>query len=181
MERNINRPPHYVKIYRRKLANFFTNQLISLRCRLFIRNDRDPPPYLGRKNCSTNWLNLERFVSKNLWRLSRQFLFQRNFYQRNLDFRKMPKRKFANSILEIRNRRRRGEIHLLEKLSRNFRESLSLKNLSGLRRNHLANRNYKFIHDDTKETFQGLGGLAGKINLKFSSYCNSNKSKRGGA
>lgn len=145
MERNINRPPHYVKIYRRKLANFFTNQLISLRlkCRLFIRNDRDPSPYLEKKKLLDKLIKFGTFrFEKFVWRLSRQFLFQRNFYQRNLDFRKMPKRKFANSILEIRNRRRRGEIHLLEKLSRNFRESLSLKKICLASDEHLANRNY---------------------------------------
>lgn len=55
------------------------------------------------------------------------------------------------------------------------------KNLSSANK---TNRNYKFpVRRITKQSpmlGRKLGGLAGKINLKFSSYCDSNKSKRKG-
>lgn len=78
----------------------------------------------------------------------------------------------------------RRDLLLAKIMKRNFLHSGEYCLKIYLTANNKTNRNYKFpVRRITKQSpmlGRKLGGLAGKINLKFSSYCDSNKSKRKG-
>lgn len=75
----------------------------------------------------------------------------------------------------------RRDLPLAKIMKRNFRHSGEYCLKIYLTANNKTNRNYKFpVRRITKQSPMLGRKLGGKINLKFSSYCDSNKSKRKG-